>query len=43
MCVCVPPPPRRITRLSPKMRVKKLAGILGRTPTRQVRPRPPRT
>jgi hypothetical protein len=26
MCACVPPPPRRIARRSPKMRVKTLAG-----------------
>jgi hypothetical protein len=41
MCAFVPPPPLRIARRSPKMRVKKLAGVLGRAPTRHAHLCPP--
>jgi hypothetical protein len=42
MFACVPPPPRRIARRSPKTRVKNktLVGVLGRAHTRCARPRP---
>ncbi len=42
MCACVPPPPRRIARRSPKMRVKTtLVGVLRYAPIYRARPRPP--